>query len=162
MDPTTTGTTATTEATDSCSLRVMADFMTTGATVLRTASGITGSGGTGLVGMGMQDSPGTADSLGMADSPGMVDSLGMAVQGRMAAGVGTAVAAAGTAVAETAVLVTLDGADGDAPSARRHALFGHPSGGSQATVPMSAGTEISRSSRSLDAAVSLCRRPPGM
>src|SRR5437899_12911517 len=98
MDPTTTGTTATTEATDSCSLRVMADFMTTGATVLRTASGITGSGGTGLVGMGMQDSPGTADSLGMADSPGtadslgmadspgMVDSLGMAVQGRVAAG----------------------------------------------------------------------------
>ena len=73
----------------------MADFMTTGATVLRTASGITGSGGTGLVGMGMQD------------SPGMVDSLGMAVQGRMAAGVGTAVAAAGTAVAETAALITL-------------------------------------------------------
>jgi hypothetical protein len=29
-------------------------------------------------------------------------------------------------------------------------------------VPMSAGTEISRSSRSLDAPVSLCRRPPGM
>ena len=156
MDPTTTGTTATTEATDSCSLRVMADLMTTGATVLRTASGITGSGGTGLVGMGMQDSPGTADSLGMADSPGM------AVQGRMAAGLGTAVAAAGTAVTETAALVTLDGADGNAPSTRRHALFGHPSGGSQATVPMSAGTEISRSSRSLDAAVSLCRRPPGM
>ena len=128
----------------------MADFMTTGATVLRTASGITGSGGTGLVGMGMQDSPGTADSLGMV------------VQGRMAAGVGTAVVAAGTAVTETAALVTLDGADGNAPSARRHALFGHPSGGSQATVPMSAGTEISRSSRSLDAAVSLCRRPPGM
>jgi len=128
----------------------MADLMTTGATVLRTASGITGSGGTGLVGMGMQDSPGTADSPGMA------------VQGRMAAGLGTAVAAAGTAVTETAALVTLDGADGNAPSARRHALFGHPSGGSQATVPMSAGTEISRSSRSLDAAVSLCRRPPGM
>src|SRR5207302_6925383 len=70
--------------------------ISTGATVLRTASGITGSGGTGLVGMGMQDSPGTADSLGMADSPGM------AVQGRMAAGLGTAVAAAGTAVTETA------------------------------------------------------------
>jgi hypothetical protein len=48
------------------------------------------------------------------------------------------------------------------PSARRHALLDHPSGGSQATVPMSAGTETSRSSRSLDAAVSLCRRPPGM
>src|SRR6266850_6188887 len=45
---------------------------------------------------------------------------------------------------------------------RCHALLDHPSGGSQATVPMSAGTEISRSSRSLEAAVSLCRRPPGM
>jgi hypothetical protein len=32
------------------------------------------------------------------------------------------------------------------PSARRHALLDHPSGGSQATVPMSAGTESSRSS----------------
>src|SRR5438034_906527 len=48
------------------------------------------------------------------------------------------------------------------PSARRHALLDHPSGGSQATVPMSAGTESSRSSRSLDAAVSLCRTPPAM
>lgn len=48
------------------------------------------------------------------------------------------------------------------PSARRHALLDHPSGGSQATVPMSAGTEISKSSRSRDAPVSLCRRPPGM
>ena len=46
--------------------------------------------------------------------------------------------------------------------APRQARLDNPSGGSQATVPMSAGTEISRSSRSFDAAVSLCRRPPGM
>ena len=44
----------------------------------------------------------------------------------------------------------------------RQARPDHPSGGSQATVPISAGTDSSRSSRSADAAVSLCRRPPGM
>jgi hypothetical protein len=48
------------------------------------------------------------------------------------------------------------------PRQWRQARSDHPSGGSQATVPMSAGTDSSRSSRSADAAVSLCRRPPGM
>ncbi len=62
----------------------------------------------------------------------------------------------------SALLLAQDGEGAESPSARRHARLDHPSGGSQATVPMSAGTEISRSSRSLDAAVSLCRRPPGM
>ena len=38
----------------------------------------------------------------------------------------------------------------------------HPSGGSHGTVPMSAGTEISRISSASDVRISLCRMPPGM
>ena len=48
-----------------------------------------------------------------------------------------------------------EGRDQQSGERRSQAVLPHPSGGSHATVPMSAGTEISRSSRSLDASVSL-------
>jgi hypothetical protein len=41
-----------------------------------------------------------------------------------------------------------------------HARCGRPSGGSHGTVPMSAGTEISRISSVSEVAISLWRRPP--
>jgi len=40
--------------------------------------------------------------------------------------------------------------------------YERPAGGSQATVPMSAGTETSSSSNASEVLISLWRRPPGM
>ena len=44
----------------------------------------------------------------------------------------------------------------------RSAPYRRPSGGSHATVPMSAGTLTSRISSVSEVAISLCRRPPGI